>query len=202
MSKAVCFVAALLIAAAAPAAAQQTVQERLAVMDAQLELLKKQGSLDKALQESAGSSWAALPQVLAVMGLDGVMSARLQLPNGVVNIYRVGEPVRPGMTVASISPRQVSVAVGGAKGARSVLLEFVAGGPAPGQAGFAPLPGGRPPVPRELLPEPPVVRLPTAAMPAVVAPAAAPSASPPGAAGAAAVLPAAAVGVQPIALKR
>lgn len=167
------FTAAVLIASCAPAIAQHTVQERMAVMDAQLELLKKKGQLDKALQESAGSSLAALPQILAVMGLEGVMLARLQLSDGAVNTYRVGETIRPGMAVVSITPRQVSVSVGGHKAMRAVPLEFIAGAAPAGQAGFAPLPGGRAPVPKELLPEPPPVRL-----PAVATPAAAPSAAP------------------------
>ena len=167
---------------AVPALAQQTVQERMAVMDAQLELVKKQGQLDKALQESAGSSIAALPYVLAVMGMDQVMSARLQLSNGTVNTYRVGEAIRPGMTVGSISPRQVTVTLGAGKSARSVPLEFIAPAPVAGGAGFAPLPGGRAPLPRELLPEPPFVRVPASSMPvAPVIAAPAPAAPPPAA---------------------
>ena len=168
--------AVFVLAGGAPAAAQQsgpTVQDRKAVMQAQIELLKTQADLNKALQESAGSESAPLPQVIAVFGLDGDMVARLQMSNGLVSNFRAGETIRSGLTVSSITPRQVSVVVGRGKAVKAIPLEFFAVVPAgsTGMAGLPPgvpgmpgaMPGGfRPqPIPRELLPAPPDVRVPS-----------------------------------------
>lgn len=164
-----------LLGVGTPVSAQQsgqTVQDRKAVMQAQIELLKTQADLNKALQETAGSESAPLPQVIAVFGLDGDMVARLQMPNGLVSNFRAGETIRSGLTVASITPRQVSVVAGKGKAVKAIPLEFFAAVP-PGSTGMAGLPPGVPgmpgampggfrpqPIPRELLPAPPDVRIP------------------------------------------
>lgn len=171
--------AAALAALALPGWAQKvpSVSDRIAVRNAQVQLIKADTELERALQEQAGASLARLPVVYAVMGLDGAMQARLYQSNGVVNNYKVGDSVRPGMRVASITPREVWVEVGSGKQTRALPLEFKASSagdtltPQPGGLG---MPGGRPPVPRELLPAAPEVALPgSAPEPVAAAPAAA-----------------------------
>ena len=173
--------------------ATESVQDRKAVMEAQIDLLKKQAELDRELQLTAGMSMTSMPQVLSVIGLDGRMTARLQFANGLVSNYVEGEVVRSGMRVASITPKQVALTVGmDKKKSKLVVLDFVAG--ASMMPGIS-APGGviSRPVPKELLPDPPYVPMPTPYVPSTPAkasvsaqlvaptPASAPGAATPGA---------------------
>lgn len=145
--------------------ATESVQDRKAVMEAQIDLLKKQAELDRELQLSAGMTMTSMPQVLSVIGLDGKMTARLQFSNGLVSNYVEGEVVRSGMRVASITPKQVALTVGtDKKKSKLVVLDFVAG--ASMMPGIS-APGGvlSRPVPKELLPDPPYVPMPTPYVP-------------------------------------
>lgn len=86
------------------------------------------------------------------------MAARLQQSNGVVGIYGEGETIRPGLAIASITTKLVTVKVGTGKTTRAVPLEFAAGAQNAGLPGMPPgAPGtGLPP---ELLPPPPPIRI-------------------------------------------
>ena len=149
--------------------ATESVQDRKAVMEAQIDLLKKQAELDRELQLSAGMTMTSMPQVLSVIVLDGRMTARLQFANGLVSNYVEGDVVRNGMRVASITPKQVAMTVGmDKKKSKLVVLDFVAGASMipgiPSQGGLMPRP-----VPKELLPDPPYVPMPTPYVPSAPA---------------------------------
>lgn len=152
----------LLIAAVAvsQAHAQPSVAERKAVMAAQIELLTQEEQLNAALARSAGNTVSSLPKVVAVMGMENKLVARLQMSTGAVTNYTEGQTVRPGMSVASITPRQVTLAVGTGKNSKAVPLEFIAGAQVTGlPGGVPPLPGGPLPINPSLLPVPPAIRL-------------------------------------------
>lgn len=152
-SKAI-FSLAFVLAAGVSAAQAQTVEDRKAVIDAQIDLVKKQKELQDALRSLAGTSAAGMPVVVSVtIGSERV--ARLQLPNGIVSHYREGESVRPGMVVSSIAPRQVFVAVSNGKKMTAIPLDF-AGPVTPGAAA----PAGQQAVPDALLPTAPAVTVP------------------------------------------
>jgi len=186
--------AVLSICASLPAFAQKSYDERRNEMDAQIDLLRKEKELQDAQRAVAGASGGGLPAVVAIMGIDGRMTARLLQPNGVLGNFTEGETVRPGIVVAAITPRSVAVKVGEGKRARTVPLEFMAGASRGGLPGGPGLPGGTgggPAVPPELLPPLPSVlpgvRVPTGQPAAPAAPAQptpAPVAAQPGAAGA------------------
>ncbi len=173
----------MLVVLAAPALAQKGYDDRRAEMDAQIDLLRKEKELNEALRAVAGSGTAAMPSVVAIMGIEGRFTARLMQPSGVVGNFSEGDTVRPGLVVAAITPRAVAVKVGDGKRARTVPLEFMAGaatslGPGvPGGPGLPPgAPGGV--LPPELLPMPPSV-MPASRAPmqnAAAVPAAAPAA--------------------------
>lgn len=158
--KGILLLASTVALAAAPALAQSiNFDDEKAKLDAQLELVNKQQQLQEALRRlgTGGAAAGGMPMVVAVVGLDGQLAARLQLPNGVVRTYFEGEAIRPGMVVSAITPRAVMMKVGAGAKAKPMQLDFVAGGTqAAGQ-------GGLPPLPPDLLPEPPSVRLPAAA---------------------------------------
>ncbi|WP_436220371.1 type IV pilus biogenesis protein PilP [Acidovorax sp. LjRoot118] len=192
--------AAIALACCAGMSIAQTVVDRTAEMQAQIQLLDQQAMLNQALQRAADPLLSNLPRVLAISGMEGDLRARLILANGTVTSYREGDVVRGSMTVAAITPRTVMVKVGKKKS--SVLaLEFVAGattgggaGPAPGMAGPGVRPGQPMPVPVELLPPPPRVSLGGAAPAPMTGPAGAPAgaATPAPAGGAAPTAPVAA----------
>lgn len=156
--------AVLLVAIASGVNATETVQDRLAVMDAQIGVLKKEAELNAALQSSAGITMSTMPQVLSVIGLDGKMTARLLFSTGLVSNYNEGDVIRNGMRVASIAPQQVALMVGDKKRTKLIVLDFVSG---PTMQSGMPLPSGvmSRPLPKELLPEPPLVASPAMFVP-------------------------------------
>lgn len=168
-------VVAALALLAGQVAAQQTVEDRKAVMDAQIELVRKQKELQEALRALGGAQALGMPVVVSVT-IGNQRVARLQLPNGIVGHYREGEAIRPGMVVTSIAPKQVFVAVSNGRKATAVPLDF-AGPTLLGQSSQ----GTQPSVPDALLPQAPQVVVPAvepievipATKPAVAAPAAA-----------------------------
>lgn len=190
--------ASIALACCAGMSSAQTVVDRTAEMQAQIQLLDQQAMLNQALQRAADPLLSNLPRVLAISGMEGDLRARLILANGTVTSYREGDVVRGSMTVAAITPRTVMVKVGKKKS--SVLaLEFVAGGTAgggavaaPGMAGPGVRPGQPMPVPVELLPPPPRVTLGSPAPAPMTGPAGA--ASPASAGGAAPTTPVATPG--------
>jgi len=150
------FVAALVMLAGQVGAQQQTVEDQKAVLDAQIELVKKKRDLQNELRNLGGSSSMGLPVVVSVT-IGSQRVARLQLPNGIVGHYREDEMIRPGMVVSSIAPKQVFVKVSSGKRAVAVPLDFA--GPAMSGPGQVPaLPGQN--VPDALLPKAPDVTVP------------------------------------------
>jgi hypothetical protein len=140
------------------AAAADTVEDRKAVMDAQIDLLKKQAELNKLLREVAGSSAMGMPVVISISQIGAEHVARLQMANGNTSYFREGDVVQPGVMLSGIGARQVFVRVGAGKKATAVPLEFaraVTG--VPGQAN-----SGQPvSVPNDaFLPPPPNVTVP------------------------------------------
>ncbi len=150
---------AFLIAINFDSAQSQTVEDRKAVLDAQIDLVKKQKELQDVLRALAGTSLIGMPVVVSVtIGSERV--ARLQLPNGIVGHYREGEVIRPGVVVSSIAPKQVFVAI--AKGKRMVAVPLEFAGPV-----IAGIPGAaiQQPVPDILLPSVPSVIVPAIEIP-------------------------------------
>ncbi len=136
--------------------------DKKAELEAQAELITKQLQVRDLLVKWAGPGMAGMPYVLAIVGLEGRLNARLQQPNGTVSTFSEGDMIRPGMVVAAITPRLVMLRIGTGKTAKAVPLEFLAG------AGPGPVAGGQtglPPLPPDLLPAPPTVRLPQAIAP-------------------------------------
>lgn len=167
--------AALTLVLATGIASAQTVEDRKAVMDAKIDLVKKQKELQDALRSLAGTASTGLPVVVSVT-IGSQRVARLRLPNGIVGHYHEGEAVRPGMVVTSIAPKEVFVAVLNGKKALAVPLEFAG----PVIAG-APQGATQQNIPDALLPQAPDVMVPAIefvpdakpAVPAKPAPAAA-----------------------------
>jgi type IV pilus biogenesis protein PilP len=140
-----------------------TLADRLSLMDAQLQLLRKQFELDQALSISAITTVGTLPRVVAVYGFEPKLQARLVLAGGMTATFQEGDPIRGAMKVLAISPRAVVVSVKNGRRTSAITLEFVA--VAVPTAGGMPLPPGMPgapqpaPVPPELLPLPPALGL-------------------------------------------
>ncbi len=144
------------VCAAASGQAVGTVEDRKAVMDAQIELVKKETDLNSALRSLAGSSALGLPTVVSVTQLGNQRTVRLQLPNGQVSHYREGDSIRRGMVLTSIAPKHVVVAVQNGKKMTPVPLEFAMVVSASAQA----QPTTPASIPDALLPSPPQVVVP------------------------------------------
>lgn len=161
---------AVMLVACAPVLAQQNVEDRKAVLDAQIDLARKQAELNDALRRLAGGTTLGLPSVISISKVGGRPIARLQMPNGTSEYVREGEALRQGMNVTAITSKQVIISVANGKKQVAIPLDFVAvasATPQPNQSS----------VPSELLPTAPEVTLPVAAPPRV--PATAPAASSP-----------------------
>ena len=134
--------------------AQETVEDRKAVLDAQIDLLKKQAEVNKLLRDVAGSAAMGLPVVLSTSEVGGVRLARLQLANGNASYYREGELVQNGVAISSISGQRVFAKIGSGKGAKAVLLDFAS------RAANAPGKTSDSSANDALLPQPPAVKVP------------------------------------------
>lgn len=171
-----------------PVYGQQAVlsyDDEMARIRAQKDILREQAELRVLLQQAGGVS-PEMPSVVAIFGIDGQYTARLQLASGSTANYSVGDAVRGGLVVSAITAKQVTVRTGLGKNGKSVIvpLEFAAG-TAPGMPGMPGMPPGFPnfprgpvPTPRDVLPaapniqmgSPPAPRAPSPA-PVVTAPA-------------------------------
>ncbi|CAN7626319.1 hypothetical protein LJR189_004720 [Acidovorax delafieldii] len=143
------------------ASAQSTYADISLGLDAQLAILQKSEQVRAALLRNVDPALASLPQVVAVMGIEGELKARLLLSNGVVMTYAEGDQINQAMRVAAVTPRQVTVAVKpSSKKAKTELvpLQFQAGATMNGAGGF---PGmSQPssvPLPSGLIPAAPVI---------------------------------------------
>lgn len=141
----------------------QSFDDRRAQLAAQTELVNAEMQLQDALRRQAGASVGNMPQVLSIFGIDGKLSARVLQSNGVVSNYREGDSIRPGMVIAAITQRAVTVRVGQGKVTRALPLEFAAGASTtvpglPQGPGLPPgIPGASGPLPPEMLPPAPQV---------------------------------------------
>lgn len=147
--------AALVLSLTSCIASAQMVEDRKAVLDAQIELSRKEKELQDLRRSLAGTAALGMPVVVSVT-VGAQRLARLQLPNGIVGHYREGEMVRPGMVVTSIAPKQVFVTVSGGRRAAAIPLEF-AGPVIPGAPQMAQQQQN---VPDSLLPPVPEVQVP------------------------------------------
>ena len=166
-----CSIGALLFSTSFAAKAAEAYDDQMAKINAQISLVQKQNELAEALAKNAGPAAMNMPSVVAIMGMDGEMSARLMMANGVVSTYKEGDPIRAGMTVSVITPKLVILKVGKGKTATPVALEFVAGayGMNPSGNPGSILPG--------LLPMPPAIQM-TPFLKAPLPPAPAPEPAP------------------------
>lgn len=178
---------AILLASALTQVFANSVEDRKAVMDSQIELLRKEAELNEALRRVAGSAAISLPSIVSISRMGANRIARLQFSNGTMEYFREGEMIRPGMKVALISQKQVLVAVDKGKKKVELPLEFAAvnANGVPGMPGMMGAPGvpGAPGsnVPVELLPTPPSVTVPAIEIiPRNPPPAKAPAAAQPG----------------------
>lgn len=173
MRKALTFIVIAALAQAHSAwASERSYDDQKAELEAQIDLLGKRKQLDEILRSSAESSFRGMPAVVAIMGIEGRMVARLQQPNGTVMNYAEGEIIRPGIVVATITSRSVTVRVGSGKKSSLVPLERLAGATQGlAGAGGMPSPQQGQPLPPELLPMPPVVARPLQPLPMGVPPA-------------------------------
>lgn len=133
--------AALACSGSVDAAAQNqimTLEDRKAVMDAQIELLRKEMELNTILRQVNGAGALTLPLVVSISTVGNERSARLQFPNGMVGRYREGEIIRSDLVLSTITPMQVMVSVRVGKKAAAVALDFLAGAaPRPAAGGAA-----------------------------------------------------------------
>jgi hypothetical protein len=117
-----------------------TLEDRKAVMDAQIELLRKEMELNTVLRQVNGAGTLSLPMIVSISTVGSERSARLQFPNGMVGRYREGEMIRSDLVLSAITPMQVMVSVRVGKKATAVALDFLAGAaprPASGSAAGA-----------------------------------------------------------------
>lgn len=162
--------------------AQRTYADEANLLDAQINLLQKREQLNAARSRQVEPGLTSLPQVVAVMGLDGNLQARLLLSSGAVHTYGEGDQISPSMKVSVITGREVIVAVNrpGRKGKPLLApLHFMAGttqptGGIPGIPGVPGMPvthglGSPAPMPEGMLPALPAVNF--GAMPAPMQPA-------------------------------
>ena len=139
-------------------------------LEAQLNILQKREQVEAALRRNVDPSLTSLPQVVAVLGMEGDLKARLMLSNGVILTYGEGDQINPVMQVAAITPRQVTVAVkpSGKKAKKALVpLQFQAGasmnagGGMGGMGGMGgimmPQIGVGAPLPPGLMPAPPAI---------------------------------------------
>lgn len=161
-----CAVVMALTVFALPASAQTTYADEVNRLEAQINLMQKKEQLNAARARLVDPRLTSLPQVVAVMGLDGQYQARLLLSSGAVHTYSEGDQVSPTMKISVITGREVIVAIGtNGRNSKPILspLRFVVGasqqsGP-PGVPGM-PAPQGNvagQPLPEGLLPPPPSV---------------------------------------------
>ena len=142
----------------------QTYADETNRLQAQIQLLQLYEQRDAALRRQVDPSLTSLPQVVAVMGMEGQLKARLLSSNGVTHTYTEGESINSYMKVVAITTREVVVAVTSSKKKSKPILaplQFLAGAQAPSPGGMGMQPGvsvGMPaPLPAGLLPSPPSV---------------------------------------------
>lgn len=102
--------AAVFLAYGTAHAQSQSYADRMNLLEAQIQLAQKQEQLNAALSRQVDPALSKLPQVVAVMGMEGALKARLLLGNGVVHTYSEGDAISPNLKVAAITTREVVVA--------------------------------------------------------------------------------------------
>ena len=106
-------------------AALDNVEDQKAMMEAQIELLKKQADLNAALKALSPMGAQALPSVVSIALRGPVSFARLLMPSGESVVFKPGERIHQGLTLASIEDKAVWVHVEQAGMAKTLTrLEF------------------------------------------------------------------------------
>lgn len=135
--------------------------DRMAEMEAQLALIRKESEVQEALRNSAINSVRGMPQVVSVSIVGGKRSALLALPGGRQDRFFEGDEIISNLTLQSVSLRKV---IGMTKqGKKNVLvpLEFGTAASTNSQGGAINDPSrAQTPLPSSMLPLPPVVQIP------------------------------------------
>lgn len=137
-----------------------SVEDRKNVMDAQIELLRKQAELNTALRAVAGSAPISLPSIVSISKIGDKRTVKLQMFNGVAEYFREGDVIRQGMVLTTITAKQVIISVTNGKKQIAIPLEFVA----LTNPNMQQQPGQNNATPNELLPSPPDVVVPAIAV--------------------------------------
>lgn len=148
----------LCIALIARIASAQTmnIEDRKAVLDAKIDILRKEADLEKALAERSGAD-SGLPTVVAVNIIGGQRSVLLQMANGTEEDFHEGEEAQRDVRISSIALKKVVVSI--SRGKKTVLVPLALTAPITNANQNDPN-RNRQAVPRELLPEAPVVTVP------------------------------------------
>jgi hypothetical protein len=158
-----------------------SVEDRMAEMQSQIDLLNKRIELDTVRRTAAGSNARALPTVLSVSIVGNTRKVHLQLPSGAKDHFGVGDQIQNNVTVASVERRKVVVLMRDGKRSVPVALDF-ADVPVAGQMGVNAIPNPnrqQDQIPASLLPMPPVVQIPSMShIQGAGAPSATPAATP------------------------
>ena len=106
-------------------AALDNVEDQKAMMEAQIELLKKQADLNAALKALSPHGAQALPSVVSIALRGPISFARLLMPSGESVVFKPGERIHQGLTLVSIEDKAVWVHVEQAGMAKTLArLEF------------------------------------------------------------------------------
>jgi len=101
------------------------VEDQKAMMEAQIELLKKQADLNAALKALSPHGAQALPSVVSIALRGPISFARLLMPSGESVVFKPGERIHQGLTLVSIEDKAVWVHVEQAGMAKTLArLEF------------------------------------------------------------------------------
>lgn len=160
-------IAALIGTISSVASAGQTNQvlsadDRMAEMDAQLALIRKESEVQEALRNSAANSVRGMPQVVSVSIVGGKRSAVLSLPGGRQDRFFEGDEIIGNLTLQSVTLRKVTGMTKQGKKSVLVPLEFGTAAIGNNQGGQINDPNRtQPPLPASMLPLPPVVQIPS-----------------------------------------
>jgi len=101
------------------------VEDQKAVMEAQIELLKKQADLNAALRALGQVAGEVLPSVVSIGSRGPESFARLMMPNGTSFVFKPGERINKRLSLASIEDKTVWVHIEESGMAKKLMrLEF------------------------------------------------------------------------------
>ena len=144
--------------------------DQKAVMQAQIEIMRKELDLNSTLKSLAMSVYQPLPSVLSLSIRGSQAQVRLLFASGVSANYKTGDLVPGGFKISEIKEREVFVEIRRNSKAVRVALEFAISPASPSLSPSFVSAGVGAIIPPELMP-----KLPHVPMPAVSAPRALPS---------------------------